>query len=183
SAAARIAVAPAAGPDGRGWRVSQVVPFSSALKWSGAVLADAGPASGGWVLGAPEVLLAPGEPARAEAEQKAAAGLRVLALGRAGPAALASPGELGPRPDGHGQRFPVTPVALVVLRQRLRSEAPRTLAYFAEQGNTFAHIVLAAANEIAMMIARAEDPAAALSAGESAVAEFLDRLVGGPDTP
>jgi hypothetical protein len=29
-----------------------------------------------------------------------------------------------------------------------------------------------------MMIARADDPAAALSAGESAVAEFLDRLLG-----
>ena len=28
------------------------------------------------------------------------------------------------------------------------------------------------------MIARADDPAAALSAGESAVAEFLDRLLG-----
>ncbi|HZC41071.1 MAG TPA: HAD-IC family P-type ATPase, partial [Streptosporangiaceae bacterium] len=70
----------------------------------------------------------------AEAEQKAATGLRVLALGRAGPAALASPGELGPRPDGRGQRIPVTPAALIVLRQRLRGEAPRTLAYFAEQG-------------------------------------------------
>jgi AcrR family transcriptional regulator len=59
------------------------------------------------------------------------------------------------------------------------------LSYAAEAGsierrhvNTFAHIVLAAANEVAMMIARADDPAAALSAGESAVAEFLDRLLG-----
>jgi cation-transporting ATPase E len=33
-AAAPAAVAPGAGPDGRGWRVSQVVPFSSARKWS-----------------------------------------------------------------------------------------------------------------------------------------------------
>ncbi|MBO0808584.1 MAG: TetR/AcrR family transcriptional regulator [Actinobacteria bacterium] len=64
------------------------------------------------------------------------------------------------------------------------------LGYAAEAGridprhvDTFAHIVLAAANEVAMMIARAEDPAAALSASESAVAEFLDRLVDGPDTP
>jgi hypothetical protein len=38
--------------------------------------------------------------------------------------------------------------------------------------------VLAAANEVALMIARADDPAAALSAGQSALAEFLDRLVG-----
>jgi AcrR family transcriptional regulator len=59
------------------------------------------------------------------------------------------------------------------------------LAYAAETGriapghvDTFAHIVLAAANEVALMIARADDPAAALSAGESAFAEFLDRLLG-----
>ena len=59
------------------------------------------------------------------------------------------------------------------------------LGYAAETGriehhhvNTFAHIVLAAANEVAMMIARADDPAAALTAGESAFAEFLDRLLG-----
>jgi AcrR family transcriptional regulator len=59
------------------------------------------------------------------------------------------------------------------------------LAYAAATGriehghvDTFAHIVLAAANEVAMMIARADDSAAALSAGESAFAEFLDRLLG-----
>jgi AcrR family transcriptional regulator len=59
------------------------------------------------------------------------------------------------------------------------------LGYAAETGriehhhvDTFAHIVLAAANEVAMMIARADDPATALTAGESAFAEFLDRLLG-----
>jgi AcrR family transcriptional regulator len=59
------------------------------------------------------------------------------------------------------------------------------LAYAAEAGridrrhvDAFAHIVLAAANEVALMIARASDPAAALTAGEGAVAEFLDRLLG-----
>ena len=59
------------------------------------------------------------------------------------------------------------------------------LTYAADAGSierrhvdTFAHIVLVAANEVAMMIARADDPAAALSAGESAFAEFLDRLLG-----
>ena len=44
--------------------------------------------------------------------------------------------------------------------------------------DTFARIVLAAANEVAMIIARADDAAAALAAGESAFAEFLDRLLG-----
>ena len=59
------------------------------------------------------------------------------------------------------------------------------LTYAAEAGgierrhvDVFAHIMLAAVNEVAMMIARAGDPAAALTAGESAVAEFLDRLLG-----
>jgi len=41
----------------------------------------------------------------------------------------------------------------------------------------FAHIVLAAVNEAALMIARADDPAAALPVGERAIAEFLDRLL------
>jgi AcrR family transcriptional regulator len=44
--------------------------------------------------------------------------------------------------------------------------------------DAFAHIVLAAVNEVTLMIAGADDPAAALGAGESAVAEFLDRLLG-----
>jgi AcrR family transcriptional regulator len=64
------------------------------------------------------------------------------------------------------------------------------LGYAAETGriehrhvDTFAHIVLAAANEVAMMIARADDPAAALTAGEDAFAEFLDRLLGESVTP
>ena len=60
------------------------------------------------------------------------------------------------------------------------------LGYAAEAGriehrhiDTFAHIVLAAINEVALMIARADEPESATRAGESAVAEFLDRLLGG----
>ncbi len=119
--------APAGALDGEPrWRPAQVVPFSSARKWSGAVFADAGPASGGWVLGAPDVLLPPGDPAREQAETKAADGLRVLVLGRADAADISDrgPGAAGPQ---------VEAAALLVLRQRLRAEAPSTLAYFAEQ--------------------------------------------------
>jgi AcrR family transcriptional regulator len=43
--------------------------------------------------------------------------------------------------------------------------------------DAFAHIVLAALNELALVIARADDRAQALVAGESAVEEFLDRLL------
>jgi AcrR family transcriptional regulator len=48
----------------------------------------------------------------------------------------------------------------------------------ADHVDAFAHIVLAAINEVALMVARAEEPAAAVEAGESAVGEFLDRLLG-----
>jgi cation-transporting ATPase E len=109
------------------WRPVHVVPFSSARKWSGAVFADAGPASGGWVLGAPDVLLPPGDPAREQAAAKAADGLRVLVLGRADAAGFSDPS----RPGADGP--PIEAAALLVLRQRLRAEASRTLAYFAEQ--------------------------------------------------
>jgi AcrR family transcriptional regulator len=60
------------------------------------------------------------------------------------------------------------------------------LGYAAEAGavdprhvEVFAHIVMATLNEVAMMIALASDPAATLKAGESAVDDFLDRLLGG----
>jgi AcrR family transcriptional regulator len=64
-------------------------------------------------------------------------------------------------------------------------EIKAALAYAAETGRierrhleVFAHIVLAAANEVALTIARAGDPAAELAVGERAFAEFLDRLLG-----
>lgn len=44
--------------------------------------------------------------------------------------------------------------------------------------DAFAHIVLAALNELALMIARADNRADALAIGESATEEFLDRLLG-----
>ncbi len=62
------------------------------------------------------------------------------------------------------------------------------LGYAADTGrieprhvDVFAHIVMAAVNEVAMMIARADDPVAALPEAESAFAEFLDRLLASPD--
>jgi cation-transporting P-type ATPase E len=128
-ASAEQAPAPAWTLDGETrWRPVHAVPFSSARKWSGAVFADAGPASGGWVLGAPDVLLPAGDLARQQAETKAADGLRVLVLGRADAADVSETG----RPGAGRPR--VEAAALLVLRQRLRAEAGRTLDYFAEQG-------------------------------------------------
>jgi AcrR family transcriptional regulator len=61
------------------------------------------------------------------------------------------------------------------------------IAYAAEAGgvdqrhvDVFAHIVLAAANEVAMMIALAGDSAAAIEEVESAFDDFLNRMLGPP---
>jgi cation-transporting ATPase E len=113
--ASLLAIAEAS-PPAPGWTAASVTPFSSARKWSGASFGE----HGDWVLGAPDVLLDAGSEERAEAERIGAQGLRVLLLGRAGQAV-----------DGPGD---VTPVALVVLEQKIRDDARETLDYFAEQG-------------------------------------------------
>lgn len=48
----------------------------------------------------------------------------------------------------------------------------------AAQVDALAHMVLASVNEAALMIARADDPKAALAAGQAAVDTLLDRLAG-----
>jgi cation-transporting ATPase E len=105
---------------GTPWRARAVVPFSSARKFSAAAFEG----RGGWVLGAPDVLLPPADPARIRAEAAAAEGMRVLALGRL--------------PDGAtpAEQLPdaVRAVALVVLRQRLRPHAAATLRELGEEG-------------------------------------------------
>ncbi|TVT31929.1 HAD-IC family P-type ATPase, partial [Amycolatopsis rhizosphaerae] len=100
------------------WPVTASAAFSSAAKWSGASFGG----HGDWVLGAPDVLLSPGDPAAAEADRLAAQGLRVLLLARAG-MPVDSPEAPGP----------VVPAALVVLEQRLRPDAAATLDFFAAQ--------------------------------------------------
>jgi hypothetical protein len=44
--------------------------------------------------------------------------------------------------------------------------------------DTFAHVLLASVNEIALLIARSDDPRPALRMGERAVDELLSRLLG-----
>lgn len=115
--ASMLAVAEAY-PDAPGWTATATAPFKSATKWSGVSYGE----HGNWVIGAPDVLLDPGSPAAEEAERIGAHGLRVLLVGSSDlpvddPAA---PGT-------------VTPVALVVLEQRVRPDARDTLDYFASQ--------------------------------------------------
>ncbi|MDA8357614.1 MAG: HAD-IC family P-type ATPase [Actinomycetota bacterium] len=107
-------------PAPQGWQAGRSVPFSSARKWSAMDLGDAGT----WVLGAPEAVLPRlAGPVAARVSMHAAEGRRVLLLARSAaplldddlPAGLAAAG-------------------LVVLEERLRPEAARTLGYLRQQG-------------------------------------------------
>ena len=173
--------APAAETGDPGWPVEAVAPFSSARKWSGASFG----AHGDWVLGAPDVLLDgtgsnstgsdstgsdAASAAQAEAEQLAAQGLRVLLLGRA-----SQPVD-SPQAPG-----PVTPVALVVLDQKVRPDAKDTLDYFADQsvavkvisGDNAASVGAVAAG-LGLTGAQAPVDARTLSDDPAALARTLD---------
>jgi cation-transporting ATPase E len=116
----------AALPAPPGWMVEDSVPFSSARKWSAARIKS----RGSWVLGAPEIVAADDagkgnrpEAARTRAASLADEGLRVLLLSHTD--ALLT-GEV--LPDG------LEPVGLVIMSERVRSDARQTLAYFQQQG-------------------------------------------------
>lgn len=108
-------------PDSPNWPVAAAVAFSSVTKWSGVSFEG----RGDWVLGAPDVLLPVASPPVVQAARLATGGLRVLLLGRADRAV-----------DAAGAPGAVTPVALVVLAQRIRSDAAATLKYFTDQDVT-----------------------------------------------
>ncbi|MFJ4523117.1 HAD-IC family P-type ATPase [Streptomyces sp. NPDC088810] len=109
-------------PDSEDWRCVESLPFSSARGYSGAAFSEGDGETSTWLLGAPDVLLAPGDPALAETEQLNEQGLRVLLLARAHR-------DLDDSEPARGAR----PTALVVLEQRLRPDASDTLRYFAEE--------------------------------------------------
>ncbi|MGW3111937.1 HAD-IC family P-type ATPase [Streptomyces sp. NPDC001091] len=111
-------------PDGHGTdrRPVSTLPFSSARKYSGAAFEEGDGKVAGWLLGAPDVLLPPDDPALAETGRLNEQGLRVLLLARAARAL-----------DGPDPARGARPVALVVLEQRLRPDAAETLRYFADQ--------------------------------------------------
>ena len=107
-------------PAPQGWARQDGVPFSSARKWSAASFAG----HGAWVLGAPEMVLpASQDELLSRAADLAASGRRVLALAHI-------PGSL----DGQALPPGLRAVAFVMLAERLRSDAPDTIAYFAAQG-------------------------------------------------
>ncbi|MFC6015573.1 cation-translocating P-type ATPase [Plantactinospora solaniradicis] len=160
-----------------GWTVGDRTPFSSARKWSGATLTDPSGDTADWRLGAPDVLLPAAHPVLTEADAYGAQGLRVLLLARQGceEGALLLQKAITRGPSLH-------PVALVVLGQRVRGEAARTLRYFAEQG--VAVKVISGDNALSVgAVARslglpgAEDPVDAreLPTDPAELAEAVDR--------
>jgi cation-transporting ATPase E len=113
-------------PPPAGWVPRAALPFSSARKWSAADFAD----QGTWYLGAPDILLErAAEPTEVQArvEQHATKGQRVILLAR-------SEGALG-EPGRDGEQLPdqLVPAGLVLLEERIRPEAPDTIAYFGSQ--------------------------------------------------
>ncbi|GAA3901299.1 HAD-IC family P-type ATPase [Streptomyces gulbargensis] len=109
-------------PDAEDWRCVQALPFSSARKYSGAAFSEGNGEESAWLLGAPDVLLPPGDPALTEIDHLNEQGLRVLLLAR-------TTREL----DSPDVAADARATALVVLEQRLRPDAADTLAYFADQ--------------------------------------------------
>ncbi|QNS04916.1 cation-translocating P-type ATPase [Streptomyces xanthii] len=109
-------------PDSVDWRCTEALPFSSARKYSGASFSEGDGTVSTWLLGAPDVLLPPADPALDEIDELNRQGLRVLLLARV-TRDLEDP----------GVREGAEPTALVVLEQRLRPDAADTLRYFAEQ--------------------------------------------------
>ena len=102
-----------------GWRCGSSVPFSSASKWSAVTFEE----QGTFVLGAPEYVLGgDAEALRPRIQGYAEEGCRVLVLARC---EGAEEGRLSGRPE---------PIALLVLENPVRPNAPGVFAYFREQG-------------------------------------------------
>ncbi len=101
------------------WSMVEGIAFSSARKWSAASFRD----HGTWLLGAPEVLLGHATDVLDRAQALSAQGSRVLLLARSS----------GDGPDVDRGPGDVVPAALVVIDQRLRSDAAETVGYFLQQ--------------------------------------------------
>jgi cation-transporting ATPase E len=154
-------------PDG--WVIDDSVPFSSGRKWSAVRIAG----RGSWVFGAPEIVGA--EPGRtagpgeltdgqvayplAKAAALAAEGLRVLLLSRTD-----APLAKETLPPG------LQPVGLVVFSERVRADAPQTLAYFREQG-------------VVIKVISGDNPATVATIAAKAGLPGADRAVDARDLP
>ena len=101
-------------------KAERILPFSSEKKWSGAYFGE----KGGYVLGAPEMILPDLGKYKPLADELAAQG-RVLLLAHS-------------KGDFAGKELPaaLSPMALLLIQDVIRPDAKDTLRYFAEQGVT-----------------------------------------------
>jgi cation-transporting ATPase E len=111
------------------WTLTDTAPFSSARKWSGASFVQPDGTSSTWILGAPDVLL-PGGVAADEAQSLGSQGMRVLVLTSS---AISLDEAMAASNGGSPITDSLSPVALIVIEQRLRPEARATIDYFADQ--------------------------------------------------
>ena len=96
---------------------SDEIPFNSRRKWSAINVDD-----DIYIMGAPEIVISDSTMS-GQATELAAQGYRVLALARA-----------DEWPDGDELTISTRPLALLVLEEKIRSDAQKTLQYFAKQG-------------------------------------------------
>ncbi len=150
-----------------GWQTGRSVPFSSARKWSGTSFVG----HGTWVLGAPDVIAPGNRELAADAERRASAGRRVLLL-----ATTDAPFPADGLPEG------MRPVALVMLGDRIRTDAEQTLRYFAEQGvaakvisGDHPRTVAAIAREVGVVGSHEVVDARSLPEDPRALADVMDR--------
>ena len=133
------------------WEVEKRIPFNSRHKWSGAVFHN----WGAYLVGAPEFILGQryGE-IQPQAEGWSATGYRVLLV--AGYHGDPTPGALDPEL--------VRPMALLLLTNRIRPEAPDTFRYFAQQG-------------VAVKVISGDNPATVADVAARAAIENADKFV------
>ncbi|HJM98584.1 MAG TPA: HAD-IC family P-type ATPase, partial [Acidimicrobiales bacterium] len=104
-----------------GWNAIHCEPFNSAKKWSAVQFEH----HGTYFIGAPDILIGASETkAQSEAQSQAETGRRVLALCR------------GNDPISAGHTESTEPVALILLDDTVRSDAPEILKFFSDQGVT-----------------------------------------------
>lgn len=102
------------------WKAADIVPFSSARKWSGAFF----PGRGTYAMGAGEFILHERfDEIKEQVEGYSKNGQRVLVVAYA-------------EDNFAGKELPgsIKPMGLVLISDKIRREAPRTLRYFADQG-------------------------------------------------
>jgi len=132
------------------WQVERTVPFTSANKWSAVVFKS----YGAYAVGAPEFIMrARYADLQHMVEPYQEQGCRVLLLAKCGGATM----------DG-GLAGPVEPLALAVISNPIREEAPKTFQYFAQQG-------------VAVKVISGDNPSTVSSVAVQAGIKGADRFV------